>query len=118
MSSWTNRCAKMFSRDAGKQAQGWPLAAGNGPYDDKGLRPRGDRIWQRGIWQLMGKVLLTGEEPQERTALLRDVIADRAAQRGIAGLECVKDRALRGRTLDVELHLAAKVRQRPKMSWE
>src|SRR5437899_4322220 len=66
----------------------------------------------------MGEVLLAGEEPQERSALLRDLIADRAAQHRVAGLECVEDRALRGLTLDVELHLAADARQRPQMCRE
>ena len=58
---------------------------------------------------------LAGEEPQERPALLRDVVADRPAQHRIAGLERVEDRALRGRALDVELHLAVDLRQRPQM---
>ncbi len=44
-----------------------------------------------------------------------DMIADGTAQHGIAGLKCVKDRALRDLTLDVELHLAADTRQCPQM---
>ena len=44
-----------------------------------------------------------------------DVVADRPAQHRIAGLERVEDRALRDRTLDVELHLAVDARQRPQM---
>src|SRR2546422_9539280 len=59
----------------------------------------------------MGQVLLAGEETQERPALLRDVVADRPAQHGIAGLERVGDRALRGLSLDVKLHPAVDVRQ-------
>src|ERR1700720_2141874 len=66
----------------------------------------------------MGQILFAGEEPQERSAPLRDVVADRAAQRRIAGLERVEDRALRGLTLDVELHLAVDLRQRPQMCRE
>ena len=46
---------------------------------------------------------------------LRDVVADRPAQHRIAGLERVEDRALRDRALDLELHLAVDVRQRPQM---
>ena len=44
------------------------------------------------------KILLAGEEPHERPALLRDVVADRPAQHRIAGLERVEDRALRDRS--------------------
>src|SRR3989442_4724935 len=59
----------------------------------------------------MGQLLVAGEEPYEGSALLRDVVADRPAQHGIAGLERVEDRALRGLSLDVKLHLAVHVRQ-------
>jgi hypothetical protein len=63
----------------------------------------------------MRQIFLAGEKPQERPPLLRDLIADGAAQHGIAGLECVKNRALCDRTLDLEFDLAADVRQRPKV---
>ncbi len=92
-----------------------PLAAGNGPYDEKGLGSHRDRVGQGGVRRLMRYILLAGEEPNERSALLRDVVADRPAQHRIAGLQCVEDRALRGLTLDVELHLAVDLRQRSQM---
>ena len=38
----------------------------------------------------MREILLAGEEPHERPALLRDVVADRAAQHRIARLERVE----------------------------
>src|SRR5437763_5633745 len=66
----------------------------------------------------MGQVLLTGEEPQERSALLRDVVADSPPQPWIAGFERVEDRALRHRSLDLQLHLAVHTRQRPQMCRE
>jgi len=66
----------------------------------------------------MGQILLAGKEPQERSALLRDVLADRPAQHRIAGLECVENRALRGRTLDLDLHFAANARKRSQMRRE
>jgi hypothetical protein len=53
------------------------LAAGNGPNDEKRLGPRRDRVGQWGIRRLMGQILLAGEEPQERPALLGDLVADR-----------------------------------------
>src|SRR5262249_3569627 len=60
-----------------------------GPYDHEGLRARYDRIGQRVIGRLMREILLAGEEPHERPPALRSVIADRAAQRRIPGLECI-----------------------------
>src|SRR5229473_1520827 len=103
---------EIVSDDAGELQHCRPLTASNRRYDEKGLRPGGDCVGQRGIWRLMGEVLLAGEEPQEWTALLHDVIADRAAQHGILCLECVEHCALRDLPLDVEFHLAADVRQR------
>src|SRR5439155_15774865 len=92
-----------------------PLAAGHGAHDQKGLGAERDRVGQRGVRRLVGQILLAGEEPHERPALLCDLVADRPAQHGIAGLEGVEERALRGRTLDVELHLAVDARERPQM---
>src|SRR5260370_28602663 len=63
----------------------------------------------------MRQILLAGEEPHVRPALLRDVVADGTAQHRIAGLERVEYRALRDRTLDLDLHLGAGVRQRSQM---
>jgi len=63
----------------------------------------------------MGEILLAGEEAQEWPALLRDMVPDGASKHGIASLERVKNRALRGRALDFELHLAVDARQRPQM---
>ena len=91
------------------------LTAGNGAEDDKGFRPRCDRIGKRGIRRLMREILLAGEEPQERPALLGDLIADRPAQHRIAGFKRVEDGALRGWTPDVEFDLAANLRQGSQM---
>src|SRR5437773_3397892 len=94
------------------------LAAGHGPDDQERLGARRDGVGQRGVRRLVGEILLAGEEPHERPALLRDVVADRPAQHRIAGLERVEDRARRGDTLDVELHLTVDVRERPQMRRE
>src|SRR2546427_909694 len=94
------------------------LAAGHGTHDQKRLCAHRDRVGQRGIRRFVGQILLAGEDPHERSASLRDVIADRAAQHRIAGLERVEDRALRDLTLDVELHLAVDVRQLSQMCRE
>ena len=47
--------------------------------------------------------------------LLRDVVADRAAQHRVAGLERVENRALRDVTLDFELYLTVDVRELAQM---
>src|SRR5207244_8385935 len=62
--------------------------------------------------------ILSDSKPEERPALLVDWAANRPAQHRIAGLERVEHRALRGRTLDLERHLAADARQRPQMCRE
>jgi hypothetical protein len=65
----------------------------------------------------VGEIFLAGKEAQEGTPLLRDLIADRAPQHGIARFQRVKHRALRDRPLDLELHLTADMRQRAKVLW-
>ena len=84
-------------------------SAGDGPDDDERLLPRCDSIRQRGVGRLVGQIFLAGEEAQERAALLGVVVADGAAQHGIARLKCVQHRTLRDRTIDFERHLAADV---------
>src|SRR6516165_7588201 len=63
----------------------------------------------------MRQVFLASKEAQEGPPLSGDVVANRAAQHWIAGLECVEDRAQRGRALDVKLYLAIHVCQRSQM---
>ncbi len=76
------------------------------------------RIGERGGGRLVGEVFFTGEEAQKGAALLSVVVADGAAQHGIAGLERVQHRALRDRRRDFERHLAADVRQVSEMEGE
>ncbi len=92
-----------------------PLTPGDGSYDKKRLGPGCDGVGQRGVRRLVGKILLAGEKPYERPALLRDVIAHRPAQHRIAGFERVQHRPLRGHTLKVELDLALDARQSSQM---
>jgi hypothetical protein len=63
----------------------------------------------------MREIFLAGEKAQESTPLLRDLIANRASQHGITRLQRIEHRALRDRTLDLELHFTADVRQGAKM---
>jgi len=74
--------------DAGRPCL--PLAAGNRANDDEGLLAGCDRVGQRGVGRLVGKILLAGEEAQEHAALLRVMVTDGAPQHGIAGLEGVE----------------------------
>ena len=94
---------------------GFGLAAGDGPNDDERFLPRRDRVGQWSIRRLMGQILLAGEEPQERPALLRDLIADRPTQHRIAGFERVEDRSQRDRAVELKFYFAAHVRQRSEM---
>src|SRR5262249_28003812 len=94
------------------------LTAGRRPYDREGLGPRGDCVRRRGICPLVGQVLLAREEAQERTAFLRDVIANRAAQHWIAGLDRVEPRTLRCLTRHVDVHFAVDLRQPSQMRLE
>jgi hypothetical protein len=63
----------------------------------------------------MGQIFFAGEEAQERPALLRDLIANSAAQHGIAGFQRVQHRALRHWSFDFNLHLNVDVRQSSQM---
>ncbi len=119
--SWVNQCFKSvveFATNPLTAELTWSLAAGYGSHDEERLGPGRDCVGQRGIRRFVGQIPLAGEEPHERSALLRDVVADRPAQHRIPGLERVEDRALRDLTLDVERYLAMDVCQRPQMSWE
>src|SRR5713226_3049089 len=93
-------------------------AAGHGPHDQERFGSPGYGVRQLGVGQLVGQILLTGEEPDKRSALLRDLIADRTAQHRIAGLEGVEHRALGRLTLHLQLHLADHLRQFSQMCRE
>src|SRR5271156_1636492 len=100
-----------YSRELERDAS----PTGDGADDEEGFCTRGDRFRQWGVRLLMGKVLATGEEAQERPTRLRDVVTDRAAQHRVPALERVNDGALRDRRWKVELHFAADARQPAQM---
>ena len=50
-------------------------AAGHGADDQKGPGAHRDRVGQRGVRRFVGQILLAGEDPHERSALLRDAMA-------------------------------------------
>src|SRR4030095_10864917 len=66
----------------------------------------------------MRQVLFAREEPNVRSALPCDVVANRAAQRGVACFERVKDGALRNLSLDVQLDLAVHAGERTQRQRE
>lgn len=63
----------------------------------------------------MRQIFLAGEEAQERTTLLRRVIANCSLEHRVAFFERIQNRSLRDRTFDWNLNLVADVRQRAKM---
>src|SRR6266567_6916313 len=81
------------------------------PDHEKRLRPRCDRLRERGVRRVVRQVPLACEEPQERPAPLGDVVADRAAQHGITRLERVQHRVPGDPAGYVERHLAFHLRQ-------
>lgn len=93
------------------QVRSTRLASCYGPDDEKGLRASDDRVGQRNVGWFVREVLLAREEPQERSALPRDVVANGSSQHRVAGLECVEDRSLRDSTYDMEPHFAVNARE-------
>ena len=63
-------------------------------------------------------VFAADEESHQRPALLRGVIADRAAQHWIVGFERVDDSALRDWRIDIEFYFAAYAGERAQMMRE
>src|SRR5271156_3856413 len=63
----------------------------------------------------MRNVFLAGEEAQEGAPLLGDVVADGAAQHGIAGFESIQDGAGSNRARDVQLDISFDAREGAEM---
>ena len=89
--------------------------AGYSPDDEKRPRSGGHRIGQRRVGRLVREVLFAGEKPYERTTLMRNVIANRAAQHWITGFELRRARNPVSPGLRFQRHLAADSCQRAKM---
>jgi len=94
------------------------LPAGNGADDEEGLFPRRDRLREWSVRRLVGQVFLASEESQKRPPLQRIVVANRAAQHGITGLERVEDRPLRDGTFDLKFDLATHASQCSQVLWK
>jgi hypothetical protein len=104
-------CPQLLQIGADPKRELLMLTAGNGPYDQQGFRAGGDGVGELGVGQVVGEVLFAGEEADERAALLGDVVADCAAEHGVAGLEGVEGGAQGGGAGDVKMHLAVDVGQ-------
>ena len=84
-------------------------------HDQKRFDSPRNCVRQGGVRWFMGQILLAGEEPHKRSALLRDVVANRAAQHWVATLERIQYRALSNLSLHLKADLAVDVCQRPQM---
>lgn len=82
------------------------LATRNCAEDDKRLRARRHRDWQKSVRWIMRQVHLACKEAQERPPLLGQVIADRAAQHWMTSLERIEHRMLRDFSFHLEEHVA------------
>lgn len=63
----------------------------------------------------MRQIVFAGEEAQERTALLRDLVTDRPTQHRVVGFQRIEDRPLGDGSCNVERHFAADVCQRSQV---
>src|SRR5215213_192068 len=63
----------------------------------------------------MRHILTTGKEPQQRTALTSDMVANGPTQHRISRLERIKDRASCHVAINLKLHIAADTRKRSQM---
>ena len=94
------------------------LAAGHRPDDEKRLGACRDRGGQPRVEGLVRQILFARKKSDERPALLRAVIADRAPQGGVLRLEGIEYRAKRGLTVHSNRHLVADTGQGLQMGWE
>src|SRR5947207_15661002 len=78
------------------------LTTRNGPDHNKRLFPGRDGVGEWGVGRLVGEVFFAGEEAQKGAALLRVVVADCAAQPGIAARDRVRHPSPLDRALDFE----------------
>jgi len=93
-------------------------AARHGSHDQERLRTSDDRIGQLGIRRFEGQIFFAGEESDEWPPPQSVVIANRPAQHWIVYFECIENRAHRGRTFHLKLHLAIHVRQVSQVIWK
>jgi hypothetical protein len=91
------------------------LAAGYSPDDEQGFRSRGDGIGKWSVGEFKRQVFFTGKKPQERSASLRDLVANRPPEHRMACFQNVQHRAKGHRTLNAKYNFAVDAGKRPKM---
>src|SRR6185436_501789 len=91
------------------------LSARNRPDHEKRFRPLRHRIRQRCVRRVVRQILLACEEANERTALQRAMVANRAFEHRIATLDRIENRARRDDARYVDLNLSANLRERSQM---
>ena len=84
-------------------------------YQEKGFYSRRDGPGKRSVGRFVRQVFSAGEEPDERTPLLRDVIENRAGERRVPRLQGIENGSLRDWRRDLELHFAGDLRQDTQM---
>jgi len=82
------------------------LAAGDRADDEERFCAGRDFFWERRVRRVVGEILLAGVEADEVAALAGGVVADGAAEHGVAGFQGVEDGAQRDGWGNVELDLA------------
>src|SRR5262249_187895 len=90
-------------------------ASGKRAYDQIRLVTRRNGIRQRHVRQLVREILAARIEAEKRPAPVGRVVADRAPQHGIAGLDGVDDRPLRDLPLNIYRDLGAYAGQTAEM---
>jgi hypothetical protein len=71
------------------------LAARDGRDYPEWLFPRGYSLWQRRVRRIVRQIILASEVTKHGAALVRSMVADGAAEHGIASFKRVEDGALR-----------------------
>jgi hypothetical protein len=81
---------------------GLQRSARDGAYDKKRLGAGRNGLRKRSVGRFVRKILRTGEETQEWPALLRDMVANRAAKHGIRRFQGIQHGTDRDRPIHVE----------------
>src|SRR6185503_1539940 len=91
------------------------LTPGDCADDVERLRTRRDCGRQRCVSRLVRHILTTRKEPQQRTTLARNMIANGPTQHRITSLERVEDRASCHFAVNLKLHITTDARQRSQV---
>jgi len=94
------------------------LSAGDGPDHNKRFFAGGDRFGEHRIGGLMRYIIFASEKTQECASLESIVLANRAAQHGVACFQRIQHAALRNRRGHFEFYFARCMRQGTQMKWK